>query len=67
MTMKPFRIIFYFLPIMIVLAGCGVITSTTNQFSIQETFTNANPAGINLIMGGGNLQVAAAEENGITG
>lgn len=67
MTMKPFRKIFYSLLIMIALAGCGVKTSATKQFSIQETFNIANPAGINLIMGGGNLQVTAAEENGITG
>lgn len=65
--MKPFRKIFYSLLIMIALAGCGVKTSATKQFSIQETFNIANPAGINLIMGGGNLQVAATEENGITG
>lgn len=67
MTMKPFRKILYFIPIMIVMAGCGVKTSTTKQFSIQETFSNANPAEINLVMGGGNLQVSASDENGITG
>jgi hypothetical protein len=65
--MKPFRRILYFLPIMIALAGCGEKTSTTKHFSIQETFSNANLAEINVVMGGGNLQVTAAEENGITG
>lgn len=67
MIMKTFRRILYFLPIMIALAGCGVKTSITNQFSIQETFNDANPGEINLIMGGGNMQISAAEENGITG
>jgi hypothetical protein len=65
--MKPFRRILYFLPIMIALAGCGEKTSITKQFSIQEAFSNANLAEINVVMGGGNLQVTAAEENGITG
>lgn len=62
-----YRKLFYFLIIMVVVAGCGVKTSTTQQFPIQKTFSNENTTGINLIMGGGNLQVKAGDEIGVTG
>lgn len=62
-----YRKLFYFLIIMVVVAGCGVKTSSTQRFPIQETFSNENTTGINLIMGGGNLQISAGDENGITG
>ncbi|PKO04217.1 MAG: hypothetical protein CVU41_18145 [Chloroflexi bacterium HGW-Chloroflexi-3] len=67
MTIKPFRNILYFLPIMIVLAGCGVKPSTTKQFTIQEPLSNANPISIDITMGGGNLQISSSEEPGIYG
>ncbi len=67
MTIKPFRKTIFLLPIMIALAGCGVKTSTTKQFSIQDTFIPAQPAEVNITMGGGSLQVAAGDDYEISG
>lgn len=67
MTKKPLNKLFYILPLMIVLAGCGVKTSSARQFSIQESLIKNSPAEIKLIMGGGNLQITTGDENGITG